>query len=60
MSQHSQPLFFGGQRRIMCRASTQTPDTTRSVPLEAEESLLEMVAVSAAFLGCVVILMFLG
>ena len=55
----SESFFLRGLRRIMCRASIQTPHTTSSVHPDTE-SFAEKVAVSAAFLGCVVILMFLG
>lgn len=60
MSSTKRPLFLGGQCRIMCKASTQTLNTRSRVGEHAEETLGERVAVGAAFLLCVVLVIFMG
>lgn len=60
MRPNERPLFLGGQCRIMCRASNDAPTTRSSVPHGDTESLADKVAVTAAFLLCVVLLMFMG
>jgi hypothetical protein len=47
-------------RRIMCRASNQTPDTIPRGPAPQEETLSERVAVAAAFVFCVALIVALG
>jgi hypothetical protein len=60
MTLKTDPLFFGGECRIMFRASNQTLDTIPRGPAPQEETLSERVAVAAAFVLCVVLTIALG
>lgn len=60
MTLKTDPLFLESRRRIMYRASNQTPTTTPRGPAPQEETLSERVAVAAAFILCVALIVALG